>query len=105
MGIGAVSGSIGCFAYLRRQSLVGDVRGLTRRCWGSCLFFLISYWITGQGSKSLVVLIPGAMLAGFLALGLSQWIVSRTSVRADSGLGAMLAVFFGTGILLLRWVK
>ena len=104
MGIGAVSGSIGCFAYLRRQSLVGDVVAHSSLL-GIMLFFLISYWITGQGSKSLVVLIPGAMLAGFLALGLSQWIVSRTSVRADSGLGAMLAVFFGTGILLLRWVN
>lgn len=103
MGIGAVSGSVGCFAYLRRQSLVGDVVAHSSLL-GIMVFFLISYWLTGEGSKSLFVLIPGAMLAGILALALSQWIVGRTSVREDSGLGVMLAVFFGTGILLLRWV-
>ena len=96
MGIGAVSGSVGCFAYLRRQSLVGDVVAHSSLL-GIVLFFLISYWLTGEGSKSLFVLIPGAMLAGVLALGLSQWIVSRTSVRADSGLGVMLAIFFRHG--------
>jgi manganese/zinc/iron transport system permease protein len=104
MGVGAVSGSIGCFAYLRRQSLVGDVVAHSSLL-GIVLFFLISYWLTGEGSKSLFVLIPGAMVAGFFALGLSQWIVSCTSVRADSGLGVMLAIFFGTGIMLLRWVQ
>ena len=104
MGIGAVSGSVGCFAYLRRQSLVGDVVAHSSLL-GIMVFFLISYWLTGEGSKSLFVLIPGAMLAGILALALSQWIVDRTSVREDSGLGVMLAIFFGTGILLLRWVQ
>ena len=103
MGIGAVSGSIGCFAYLRRQSLVGDVVSHSSLL-GIMLFFLLSYWLTGQGSKSLFVLIPGAILSGVFALGLSQWIVANSSVREDSGLGVMLAVFFGTGVLLLRWV-
>ena len=70
MGIGAVSGSIGCFAYLRRQSLVGDVVSHSS-LFGIMLFFLLSYWLTGQGSKSLFVLIPGAILAGAFALGLS----------------------------------
>ncbi len=104
MGIGAVSGSVGCFAYLRRQSLVGDVVAHSSLL-GVMLAFLISYWLTGQGSKSLVLLIPGAMVAGVLALGLAQWIVSNSGVREDSGLGVMLAIFFGTGIMLLRWVQ
>ena len=104
MGIGAVSGAIGCFAYLRRQSMVGDVVAHSSLL-GIVLFFLISYWLTGEGNKSLSVLIPGAMLAGILSLGLSNWIVSSTSVRADSGLGVMLAIFFGTGIMLMRWVQ
>lgn len=104
VSIGAVSGAIGCFAYLRRQSLVGDVVSHSSLL-GVMLFFLASYWITGEGSKSLVVLIPGAMLSGIAALGLTRFIVSQTSVRDDSGLGVMLAIFFGTGILLLRWVQ
>lgn len=104
MGVGAVSGSVGCFAYLRRQSLVGDVVAHSSLL-GIVLFFLISFWLTGEGNKSLFVLIPGAMLSGVLALGLSQWIVSRTAVRDDSGLGVMLAIFFGTGVLVLRWIQ
>ena len=104
MSIGAVSGAIGCFAYLRRQSLVGDVVSHSSLL-GVMLFFLASYWLTGEGSKSLFVLIPGAMVAGIVALWLTRFIVSNTSVRDDSGLGVMLAIFFGTGILLLRWVQ
>ena len=104
VGIGAVSGAFGCFSYLRRQSLVGDVISHSSLL-GIMLFFLASYWITGEGSKSLLVLLPGAMLAGVAALMLTRWIVDWTPVREDSGLGTMLAIFFGTGVLLLRWVQ
>ena len=42
MSIGAVTGAIGCFAYLRRQSLVGDVVSHSSLL-GIMLFFLVSY--------------------------------------------------------------
>lgn len=102
--IGSVSGALGCFAYLRRQSLIGDVVSHASLL-GIMAFFLLSYWITGEGVKSLVVLIPGAILSGIAALLLANWTIRNTPVREDSGLGVMLAVFFGTGILLLRWVQ
>lgn len=104
VGIGAVSGALGCFAYLKRQSLIGDVVSHSSLL-GIMIFFLASYWLTGSGSKSLFVLIPGAIFAGVSALLLTRWIVSQTSVREDSGLGVMLAIFFGTGVMLLRWVQ
>lgn len=104
MAIGGVSGAIGCFAYLRRQSLVGDVVAHSSLL-GIMLFFLASYWLTGEGSKSLLVLIPGAMFSGIASLALTQWITSSTTVRYDSGLGVMLSIFFGTGILILRSVQ
>lgn len=104
MLIGAVSGAIGCFAYLRRQSLVGDVVAHSSLL-GIMLFFLASYAITGQGNKSLAILIPGAMTSGFAALFLTRFLVRQTHVRDDSGLAVMLAIFFGTGIVLLRWVQ
>ena len=102
--IGAVSGSLGCFAYLRKQSLIGDVVSHSS-LFGIVLFFLASYWITGEGSKSLIVLIPGALFAGTAALMLTRLLVNHRIVRDDSGLGVMLAVFFGTGIMLLRWIQ
>lgn len=103
-GIGAVSGAIGCFAYLRRQSLIGDVVAHSSLL-GIMLFFLASYLVTGQGSKSLMVLIPGALLAGIASLMLTRWILAQTRLKPDSALGVMLAIFFGSGILLLRWTQ
>lgn len=103
-GIGAVSGAIGCFAYLRRQSLIGDVVAHSSLL-GIMIFFLASYLITGEGSKSLSVLIPGALLAGVAALMLTRWILAQTRLKPDSALGVMLAIFFGSGILLLRWTQ
>ncbi|MEM7456370.1 MAG: metal ABC transporter permease [Planctomycetota bacterium] len=102
--IGAVSGALGCFAYLRKQSLIGDVISHSS-LFGVMLFFIISYLVTGQGSKSLFLLIPGAIFAGFLSLWLTNWLVHNTRVREDSGLGVMLAIFFGSGIFMLRWVQ
>jgi len=51
------------------------------------------------------VLIPGALLAGVASLILTRWILSQTRLKPDSALGVMLAIFFGTGILLLRWTQ
>jgi manganese/zinc/iron transport system permease protein len=102
--IGAVSGGLGCFAYLRRQSLIGDVVAHSS-LFGIVLFFLISYLLTGQGSKSLFILIPGAIFSGILALWLNQWFISHTRVREDSSLGVMLALLFGAGITLWRFVQ
>jgi manganese/zinc/iron transport system permease protein len=104
VGVGTVSGALGCFAYLRKQSLIGDVVAHSSLL-GIMLFFLASYLITGQGSKSLFVLIPGAIVAGTTALILTRAIVGRTKLKNDAGLGVMLAIFFGTGIFLLRVVE
>lgn len=101
--IGAISGALGCFAYLRKQSLVGDVVSHSSLA-GIMLFFLASYWLTGEGNKSLWILIPGAISAGVAALYLNRFLTSHPRVREDSGLGISLAIFFGSGILLLRMV-
>ena len=102
--IGAVSGSLGCFAYLRKQSLIGDVVAHSS-LFGVMSFFLISYWLTGTGSKSLLVLVPGAIVSGILAMTLCHFLSRSPRVRQDSAMGVMLAIFFGSGLLLLHWVQ
>ncbi|MEM9409690.1 MAG: iron chelate uptake ABC transporter family permease subunit [Planctomycetota bacterium] len=102
--IGAISGAIGCFAYLRKQSLVGDVVAHSS-LFGVVLFFLGNYLLFGQSSKSLFVLVPGAIFSGVLALWVNQWFLRTTKVRVDSSLGVMLAIFFGSGVFLLRWIQ
>lgn len=102
--IGGVSGALGCFAYLRRQSLIGDVVAHASLL-GIVVAFLAGYWITGEGNKSLTLLIPGAIVAGVASLLLTRLITGQTRIKQDAGLGVMLAIFFGTGILLLRWMQ
>lgn len=102
--IGAVSGGLGCFAYLRRQSLIGDVVSHSSLA-GILLCFYLAYIFTGDGNKSLWVLMPGAIAAGLAALLLTRAITSRSLVKEDSSFGVMLALFFGGGILMLRWVQ
>lgn len=99
--IGAVSGALGCFAYLRRQALIGDVVSHSSLL-GIIVAFIVSDWVLGMGSKSFMVLIPGAIIAGTGALLLTRAITHRTRVKEDAALGVMLAIFFGTAIMLLR---
>ena len=102
--VGIASGVVGSFAMLRRQSLVGDVISHST-IFGVVLAFLASFYITGTGSKSLYWLMPGAMLAGLAAMLLSSLVTEYGNVRRDSGLGVMLAIFFATGIAILRWLQ
>ncbi len=103
-GVGAVSGALGCFAYLRRQSLIGDVVAHSSLV-GIVGAFLLCYWLTGQGNKSLGVLIPGALSAGTASLLLTRSVTAQTRIKEDAALGVMLAIFFGSGVLLLRWTQ
>ena len=102
--IGAVSGGLGCFAYLRRQALVGDVISHAALL-GIVGAFVLSWLVTGEGSKSLLVLVPGAIAAGLGALLLARAIQDRTRIKEDASLGVMLAIFFGGGLMVLRWVQ
>ncbi|MFN3189220.1 MAG: metal ABC transporter permease [Aureliella sp.] len=102
--IGGISGALGCFAYLRRQSLVGDVVSHSALL-GIVVAFWIGYLVTGEGSKSLLLLIPGALVAGLGALLLTQTITKYTKLKEDAGLGVMLAIFFGTGMMVLRFIQ
>jgi manganese/zinc/iron transport system permease protein len=101
---GASSGALGCFAYLRRQGLIGDVISHSTLL-GIVVFFWAWFALTGEGSKSLWLLIPGAIVAAILAMILMQWIASSTKIKADASLGVVLALFFGSGMTVLRWIQ
>ncbi len=102
--IGGISGSLGCFAYLRRQSLIGDVVSHSSLL-GIVAAFWLGHAVTGEASRSLWLLMPGAIVAGLMALLLTKLITERTRIKQDAGLGVMLAIFFGTGMTLLRWLQ
>ncbi|HSJ25684.1 MAG TPA: metal ABC transporter permease [Longimicrobiales bacterium] len=96
--LGLVAGALGCFAVLRRQSLLGDAISHAALP-GIVLAFLLT------GAKNPLVLVLGAALAGWLGTLVVTLIVRHSRLPADSALGIVLSVFFGAGLVLLTWVQ
>jgi manganese/zinc/iron transport system permease protein len=96
--LGAVGGTLGAFALLRRQSLLGDALAHAALP-GVCLAFLLT-----QSKDPLVVL--GGALASGVAGSLSVLAITRWSrIKQDTAIGIVLSVFFGLGIVLLTHIQ
>lgn len=96
--LGLISGVLGSFAVLRRQSLLGD--GISHSALpGVVLGFLV------LGSKNIETLLLGAFISGLLAALLIVGVVRHTRVKFDSALALVLSVFFGLGLVLLTYVQ
>ena len=96
--LGLVSGALGCFAVLRKQSLMGDAISHAALP-GIVLAFMLTR------SKASLILVLGAAIAGWLGMLLVISIVRYTRIKEDSALGLILSVFFGFGLLLLTFVQ
>ncbi len=96
--LGVVSGSLGSYAVLRRQSLLGDAMS------HAALPGIVIAFILFR-SKSSAVLLLGALAAGWLATLGMMAIVRNTRIKQDGALGLVLSVFFGFGLLLLTYVQ
>jgi len=91
--LGAVSGSLGTYAVLRRQSLLGDAISHAALP-GIAIAFLLT------GSKTPLILVLGAAISGWLGTLLILSIVRLTRIKYDSALGIILSTFFGFGLVL-----
>ncbi|WP_439509100.1 metal ABC transporter permease, partial [Yoonia sp.] len=96
--LGAISGMLGAFAVLRRQSLLGDALSHAALP-GVCLGFLIA------GGRDLGSVMVGAFATGALAALVMMLIVRRTTLKTDAALGIVLSVFFAVGIVLLTVIQ
>jgi manganese/zinc/iron transport system permease protein len=96
--LGLVAGALGCFAVLRRQSLLGDAISHAALP-GIVLAFILT------GMKDPLALVLGAALAGWLGTLVVMLIVRHARLPADSALGIVLSVFFGAGLVLLTYVQ
>ncbi len=96
--LGLVSGALGSFAVLRKQSLMGDAISHA-----ALPGIVIAFMLTR--SKSSLVLVLGAAIAGWLGMLLVLSVVRYTRIKEDSALGLILSVFFGFGLLLLTFVQ
>lgn len=96
--LGLISGVLGSFAVLRKQSLLGD--GVSHSSLpGVVMAFVL------LGSKNTEVLLLGALVSGLLATMLIVGIVRHTRVKFDSALALVMSVFFGLGLILLTYVQ
>lgn len=96
--LGIVSGVLGSFAVLRRQGLMGDALSHAALP-GVCLAYMVT------GTKTPLVLMLGAAVAGWLGMLAILQIVRRTKIDSGSALGIVLTVFFGFGVVLLTVIQ
>jgi manganese/zinc/iron transport system permease protein len=96
--IGLVSGMLGSFAVLRKQSLLGDAISHAALP-GIVLAFLITH------SREPEILMFGALIAGWIATLLMLAILRTTRIKSDTSLGLVLSVFFGFGLMLLTFAQ
>lgn len=96
--LGIVSGALGAFAMLRRQSLLGDAMSHAALP-GVVLAFMFT------GLKTPAVLMIGAAVAGLIGTIFMIAINRYTRIKEDSALGIILSVFFGFGLLLLTFLQ
>jgi manganese/zinc/iron transport system permease protein len=95
--LGIVSGTLSAFAVLRKQSLLGDAMSHA-----ALPGIVIAFMLTG--TRSLPLLLFGAIIAGWLGTLFMNLITSQTRIKQDAAQGVVLAVFFGFGMMLLSWV-
>src|SRR5262245_57648313 len=96
--LGVISGALGSYAVLRKQTLVGDAISHAALP-GIMLAFLLT------ASKAPLVLVLGAGLAGWLGTLAVMAIVRTSPIKFDAALGLVLSVFFGFGLLLYTFIQ
>jgi len=96
--LGISAATVGCFTFLRKRALVGDAIAHAVLP-GVCLSFIIS------GEKNPFWLLLGAVIAGWAALLVMDFMVNHSKLKTDTAIGAVLSVFFGLGILLLTAIQ
>ncbi|HNQ13179.1 MAG TPA: iron chelate uptake ABC transporter family permease subunit [Bacteroidia bacterium] len=96
--LGASSALVGTYAFLKKQSLVGDAIAHAVLP-GICLGYLIS------GSKSTIHLLVAAVVSGWLAVYLINYIPNKSKLKSDTSIAIVLSVFFGLGIMLLTFIQ
>lgn len=96
--LGIVSGMLGSFAVLRKQSLLGDAISHAALP-GIVLSFLLTR------SREPFILMLGALIAGWVATFFMLNIIRTTRIKDDTSLGLVLSVFFGLGLMLLTFAQ
>jgi|SRR5690625_1015323 len=96
--LGLMSGVIGSFATLQKESLLGDALSHA-----ALPGVIIGFMIIGR--KEWLFLLGGAAISGLIATALIQWMSKSGIVKFDSALSLILSSFFGFGLVLMTYVQ
>jgi manganese/zinc/iron transport system permease protein len=98
MLLSSTSSIIGCFALLRKRSLVGDAVAHAVLP-GICLSFIVT------DSKDPWILLLGAFVTGWLSIYAIDFISNKSKLKPDTAVALVLSVFFGAGVMLLSHIQ
>lgn len=96
--LGVSSGVLGCFAVLRRQSLLGDTLSHAALP-GVCLGFMVA------GTRDLGSILAGALFTGAAAALVVLALTRMSRLKTDAALGIALGVSFAIGVVLLTYIQ
>lgn len=96
--LGLMSGVIGSFTTLQKESLLGDTLSHAALPGIVIGFLMIGY-------KNWLFLMGGAAISGLIATALIQWFNKSGIVKFDNALSIVLSSFFGLGLVLLTYVQ
>lgn len=96
--LGIISGVLGSFAVIRKQSLLGDAVSHSALP-GIALAFILT------GTKNTEILLLGALVSGLISTFIIINISKYSKVKFDSALALILSVFFGGGLVLLTYIQ
>lgn len=96
--LGFSAGLLGCFAFLRKQALLGDALAHAALP-GVTTAFLLTY------SRSPFIILTGAAVSCFLGIWSIEYLVRHTKIKEDSALAIVLSLFFALGIFQLTYIQ
>jgi manganese/zinc/iron transport system permease protein len=96
--IGAVSGIVGTFSFLRKKTLIADAISHSVLP-GICLGFMF------VGTKDPIVLMTGALVIGWISVWLIDFLSSSTKLSEDTAIALVSTLFFAIGSVLLSVIS
>lgn len=95
--LGLVTGVLGSFAVLRRQSLLGDALSHA-----ALPGVVIAFILQGRALSALLI---GAAIASLIAMAFISALTRTTKIKQDAAQGITLAAWFAFGLMLLSYVQ
>lgn len=96
--IGVTASVVGVFGFLRKKALLGDAISHAILP-GVAIAFLLS------GTKNPLILMLGAVIAGWLATMMINWLQRTTHFATDTILAIILCAFFAIGLVVMSVIQ